>query len=49
MMAARKLRVELSMRIAAALVISASAAAFAARAADKIDFAVEVKPIIGSS
>src|SRR5439155_16285443 len=49
MMVASKLRVELSMRIAVALIISASAAAFVARAADKIDFAVEVKPIIESS
>src|SRR2546428_705613 len=49
MMAPPKLRVELSMRIAVALIISASAAAFVARAADKIDFTSEVKPIMESS
>src|SRR5689334_25241349 len=37
------------MRIAVAFVIGASVAAFAARAADKIDFATEVKPILEST
>src|SRR4051794_15504701 len=49
MIAASKLHVEVSMRIAAAVLISVSATAFAVRAADKIDFATEVKPILESA
>src|SRR5262245_2984599 len=49
MMCPPKLRVELSMRIAAVLMISASVVALNARAADKIDFLVEVKPILDSA
>jgi formylglycine-generating enzyme required for sulfatase activity/mono/diheme cytochrome c family protein len=48
-MAALKFTVKLSMRIAAAFFAGACACALSAMAADKVDFALEVKPILEST
>src|SRR6185503_5093649 len=48
-MATSKLRVELSMRIAVAVIVPALSVVFFARAAEKVDFNSEVKPILEST